>query len=202
MIARGRRRRRSTVRFRAVAVGSAVVAALLGSWLAVSLAVIATPRVDTPDRPDALLVLGPVHERMGLAHQLMDDGIAPVILVSVSIDRTTGIAYPEDFCNPSPTYRVECFVPDPFTTQGEAQRLSALAEARGWDEVAVMTETTHIPRARMLMERCTDVRVVMVEYPEAPSLQGWLESFAYQSGAWVKAMLTPGCYDSLPLLGQ
>lgn len=190
------------MRIRGVAIASAILGVLLASWLAVSIAVIATPRVDSPEQPDALLVLGPAQERMGLARQLMDAGIAPVLLVSVSIDRETGIAYPEDFCDPSPRYQVECFIPDPFTTQGEAQHLAELAEARGWDEVAVLTETTHIPRARMLTERCTDIRVAMVEYPEDLSIRGWLPSFAYQSGAWVKAMLSPGCYDRLPLTGH
>jgi uncharacterized SAM-binding protein YcdF (DUF218 family) len=58
--------------------------------------------------------------------------------------------------------RVVCFVPDPFSTTGEAEGVARLARERGWERVLVVTSSYHVLRTRLLFERCLGdaVRVV------------------------------------------
>jgi uncharacterized SAM-binding protein YcdF (DUF218 family) len=51
-------------------------------------------------------------------------------------------------------FRVVCFHPDPYSTQGEARGVARLARESRWRRVALVTSTSHVHRARLLFERC------------------------------------------------
>lgn len=174
----------------------ATVLAALVTWVAVTLDVVVDPQVDEVGPVDAVYVIGPVETRIEEALAVMDSGVAPVLLATTSVNPDTGEHYATDHCGlRTATYRVECVLPDPYTTRGEARVLGARVEEHGWDRVAVMTSTPHAARTRMLMERCTDADVLVwaTDAGADRSLRGWAQAAVYQSGAWVKAQLLRGC---------
>lgn len=174
----------------------ATVLAALVTWVAVTLDVVVDPQVDEVGPVDAVYVIGPVETRIEEALAVMDSGVAPVLLATTSVNPDTGEHYATDHCGlRTATYRVECVLPDPYTTRGEARVLGARVEQHAWDRVAVMTSTPHAARTRMLMERCTDADVLVwaTDAGTDRSLRGWAQAAVYQSGAWVKAQLLRGC---------
>lgn len=174
-------------------------------WLLTCWAVLQHPRVDALSPSDALFVLGP-HDpvRMAEAFRLMDEGAAPVLVVATPGPRpghsAADLRFMEekDFCAEDLGYEVVCFAPDPSTTQGEAMKLRELAEHRGWDHVSALTFRQHVPRARLLLERCYPGELDMLAFDYRFGPSDVLRQFRYQSGAFVKAWLTPGCDQQLP----
>lgn len=196
----GRRATRWVVR---VTVGALALGLV---WLLTCWTVLQHPRIDRPAASDALFVLGPPDRiRMERALQLMDGGVAPVMVVAnpgtLDLSDSSGNTYyarAAEVCDAEMGYEVICFQPDPSTTQGEAMKLRELAEHRGWDRVSALTFRQHVPRARLLLERCYagELDMLAFDYRFGPS--DVLRQFRYQSGAFVKAWVTPGCDQQLP----
>lgn len=191
---------------RRVTWGAASVPALLLAWLLGCWVVLQHPRTDEPSRSDALFVLGPPDRtRLAEAQRLMDAGIAPVLVIAVpgagDLGDESGPVYytrAQQVCAAEPAYEVICFRPDPSTTQGEALQLRELSRQRGWDHVSALTYRQHVTRSRLILERCYagELDVLAFDYPELP--RGLLREFAYQSGGFAKAWVTPGCDQQLP----
>lgn len=173
---------------------AALTLACLVAWVSVCVDVLAHPQTDPVEQVDAVYVIGPVETRIGETLALMDTGVAPVLLATTSVDRF-GRTYATEHCGTSTaTYRVECVLPDPYTTQGEAQLLGEQVAKHGWTRVAVLTSTPHLARTRLLMERCTDAEVLMWPVGDGPGgVGGWAQAFVYQSAAWVKTQLVRDC---------
>lgn len=174
---------------------AATLAVAVVTWLAVCVDTVAHPRIDPHERVDAVYVLGPAETRIDAALDLVDQGLAPVLLATTSV-RDDGSTYATEHCGTvGPTYRVECVLPDPYTTRGEARLLGGQVADHGWTRVAVLTSTAHAARARMLVERCTDAEVLMWTLDDRPDpgLVAQLRAFVYQSAAWVKAQVERGC---------
>ena len=186
---RGRRWRRYAVALVLVAV------TLVGAWLWICIDRIANPQVEALGPVDAVFVLGPAETRIDETLAIMDTGVAPVLLATTSV-RPDGSTYATDHCGTrTPMYVVECVVPDPYSTRGEARVLGEQIEAHGWRRVAVVTSTPHAARARMMMERCTDADVLIwtVDDMAEMSASGWARAFIYQSSAWLKAQILRDC---------
>ena len=151
---RPRKRGRPTISLRRAAAGAALVLALL--WVLATGFLFAWPSSDSAGRVDALIVLGPGRngERIEKALELMRSGASNVLVVSEG----NGAAWRrvEDVCTRPTSFQIVCFRATPFTTRGEAAMGSRLATARGWGEIAVVTSTYHITRARVLWSRCYD----------------------------------------------
>lgn len=164
-------------------------------WLAICLDTIATPRVDEVGRVDAVYVIGPVETRIDQVLGVMDTGVAPVLLATISVNPDTGEHYATEHCGKrAGNYSVDCVLPDPYNTRGEAKTLAEHVEAEGWSRVAVVTSTPHAARTRLLMERCVDAEVLIWTVSSGQeSWGGWLSAFLYQSAAWAKAQLLRGC---------
>lgn len=184
---------------------AAILILVFVAWLAVCWAVLEHPRTEEPATSDALLVLGPPDtQRITRAQQLMERGIAPVLVIATPDaqpgDSPAMVQYYEDkdFCAPRTDFEVICFKPNPSTTQGEAIELRDLAAERGWDTVTAVTFKQHVPRARMILERCYggELRMVATDYGFTPL--GALGQYVYQSAGFLKAWLTPGCEQQLP----
>ncbi|WP_141401528.1 hypothetical protein [Ornithinimicrobium cerasi] len=174
------------------------IAGLVG-WVAVCVDVLVHPEVDPVGVVDAVYVIGPVETRIEETLALMDTGVAPVLLATTSVNPDTGQTYATDHCGlVTDRYSLECVLPEPYSTRGEAQVLGEEAAYRGWDRVAVLTSTPHAARTRLLMERCTvsdratEVLVWTVE-DEDRGLRGWVGAFVYQSAAWVKTQVVRDC---------
>lgn len=182
-------------RRRHVAAGILVVlVAFLGAWFIVGVDRVVTPAVDDPQTVDVVFVIGPAETRMSRAMELAEEANARLLLTTTSVDPVTGQPYPRDYCGTKRAdYRVECFIPDPYSTRGEARVLGARARAEGWQRVAVVTSTPHAARTRLLMERCTDAEVLVWPVDGERRLLDWAGQFIYQSGAWVKTQVLRDC---------
>ena len=101
-------------------------------------------------------------------------------------------------CATEQPYPVHCLDPDPVTTQGEAQGFAALAQAQGWQSTAVLTHRSHLGRAGILIRRCFPGQVDQVASQERYVPLYWAFRLVYETGAWMKMALTPGCHDALP----
>ena len=180
------RRRRRTIGV------STVIVVLMTAFIAVSCKVYQHPQVD-PLRPaDAIVVLGgTAYERFDLGLELAQKGYAPYLLISQS----TGAGDPKmaKYCAGHFTFTVKCFIPDPWTTQGEAQEIRAEAQRYGWQHIIVITFTPHVSRARYIVGKCFHGEVTMRASPASSGVAFWAWMYVRQSGGYVKAFLTPGC---------
>jgi uncharacterized SAM-binding protein YcdF (DUF218 family) len=136
------------------------------AWLAACAFLFVWPREDAPRRVDAIVVLaGGRKLRLEKGLALIRRHVADTLVISDG--RAEGWPEANRLCaRGGPGFRVLCFKPYPYSTQGEAQGVARLARARGWRSVAVVTSTFHVFRARMLFERCVpgDVEVVGARY--------------------------------------
>lgn len=154
---------------------------------------VAHPEIDELAQVDAVYVLGPVETRIDEALAVMDQGVAPLLLATTSVNQRTGEEYATEHCGrQTPGYAVECVIPEPYTTQGEARLLAAQVEEHGWTEVAVITSRDHAARARLWMERCVPVEVLIWEDGRSDGPPG-MSSVVHQTGGWVAAELEEGC---------
>ena len=183
-----------TPRRRLAAVLAVLVVASLAAWVAVCVRYVALPRIDPHEPVDAVYVLGPLETRIDPALALMSEGVAPLMVATESINQQTGQPYFTQYCDTTtPTYTIECAVPDPYTTRGEARLLGDLVRRRGWTRVAVLASTPQAERARLLMERCVPGSVLIWDYQADRTVLGWLDAFVHQRGGWVQAQLEPSC---------
>ncbi len=137
-----------------VLVGTVVVLVLLLAAFAAT-----TPHDDEVGSIDAVVVLGGGSgERLALGQELAEEHDAELVLSGEAIAQGTaaGLTCEEE---------VRCLEPDPWTTAGEARDTEELAEAHGWDRVAVATSDFHTGRSRDLFEQCLGDRVDVVGAP-------------------------------------
>ncbi|QCB97106.1 YdcF family protein [Arthrobacter sp. PAMC25564] len=171
---------------------------LLLLWAAAGVFLYVAPASDAPKHADVLFVLGPPDSRMTYAERLMDQGYAGTLAVSVPLDKRglPSLA----LCNERRTYRIICFHPEPFTTQGEARALQSLSQENGWKSADVLTAQFHITRARVIVQRCYEGDLSMVAFQQKLPLvsftkpeASWVYQYAYQTAAFVKVALREGC---------
>ena len=136
------------------------------AWVAACAYLFVWARDDSPGRADAVVVLaGGRKLRLEKGLELMRRNVADTLVISDG--EAEGWPEANRLCNGGArAFRVVCFTPDPYSTQGEAQAVARLGRERGWTSVAVVTSRFHVYRARMLFERCFggDVAVVAARY--------------------------------------
>ncbi len=175
-----------TTRSRIVA---AVALVLVLAFVALTLRLFVFPDLNPPQRSNAIVVLGgngagPPDK----GEQLAREGYAPVLVFSIS---------QYERCYPGlagiPHVRIQCFVANPATTQGEARAIAHLAALHHWTRVIVVTPTTQATRARLRVGRCYPGQVLEVA-SAPPGLWAWVRSITYEWGALLKALvLQPSC---------
>ncbi|MBN7303165.1 YdcF family protein [Mycobacteroides abscessus subsp. bolletii] len=168
------------------------VTVLLAGFITAGWRVYMNPQTD-PLRPaDAIVVLGGTpYERFDVGLDLAKRGYAPYLLISQSTgadDRNM-----DKYCKGHFTFTVSCFIPDPWTTEGEAQEIRSKAQKLGWHHIIVITFTPHVSRARYIVGKCFDGELTMVASPAPSGVAFWSWMFIRQSGSYVKAFLTLGC---------
>ena len=137
------------------------VVVLLG---AVAVYLFGTHRTDKPIKADAVVVLAGTIQRLPVGVALVRQGYAPLLVVSLSRPKSHQQAA---ICDHKQPYRVLCFRASPFETRGEARAIGRFARARHWTRVDVVTSYFHIPRARVLIQRCYHGELRMVGAPES-----------------------------------
>ncbi|CAM4124328.1 YdcF family protein [Nocardia ninae] len=169
--------------------------ALLALVLLIGLAglpVYVHPQTDPLRKADAIVVLGgTAYERFDLGIDLAQRGYAPTLLIS----RSTGLDDHEmdRYCAGRFDFTVSCFVPDPWTTEGEAHEIRRRAEQFGWRHLIVVTYTPHVSRARYIVAKCFDGELTMVASPSPSGLRFWTWMYLRQSAGYLRAFLSPEC---------
>lgn len=162
-----------------------------GSLVSLDSTVIDPPVEHRPHPADAILVLGgEPYQRFETGRELAARGIAPVLLISRPLGPMPGM---DELCGPLPGVEVRCFHADPWTTRGEARELGKLAREQGWRSVVVVSQRTHLARARHLVARCFEGEVQMVDSGEHLGAAATASQYFYQTGAWAKAFGEEGC---------
>jgi uncharacterized SAM-binding protein YcdF (DUF218 family) len=144
-----------------------ILAAIVVLWLVACLVLfVHSPwQSGAPDHADAVVVLsGGLNSRLDPALALMRRRVAPVLAVSGAFHGHTW-KKARKLCTGGYgklRFRVLCFEPKPFSTQGESRAIAQLARERGWSRVVVVTSTFHVTRARMLVRRCYHGRLWLV----------------------------------------
>ena len=171
-----------------------VALVLLVLWAVTAVRAVAFPRLDAPGTADAVVVLGGDDEvGWETGWQLVRDGVADRLVVALPFDRRWWPDWCDGDSGGLDGGTVTCFDPAPSTTRGEAREIRRLARLQGWSSVVVVTWRAHAARSRMIVERCFDGDLRMVEDHLPMRWWDWVYEVAYQSGAWVKAQVLRGC---------
>lgn len=135
-------------------------------FLGLSAKLFVWPEEEPPRRSDAIVVLARAKPRLAKGIELIQQGIAPVLVISDGL--APGYVRANRLCRKgAPGFRVVCFRPDPHSTRGEAQRIGRMVRNRKWRAITVVTSTFHLTRTRLLFKRCVDARIdaVGASYP-------------------------------------
>lgn len=152
--------------------------------VAADLAVFVWPPSDAPRRTDLVVVLGPWQQlsRPETGAALVRRYPGTRLLISVYdvrecplLRRMTGV--PE----------AECFVPDPFTTRGEAEAAAAYARERGLRSMTVVTTADQLVRGGLRFSRCFEGPVQRVKAVSTTKFR--LVRLIYQNAAMLKALV-------------
>lgn len=156
-----------------VLVGVSVVTARLFVWPALP---------PLPQRADAIVQLGGPGNRRFVALNLVRQGRAPLVAISVSDAEVNTM-----WCGAGELRGVPvvCFHPEPFTTRGEARAVADMAAEHGWHSVILVTTPDQASRATLRVRRCFDGKI-FVATARLPWYQ-WPTQILYQWGATVKA---------------
>lgn len=169
-----------------------LVGVVAGTVVAAGWPVYVNPAVSTPIRADAIVVLGGTHdgrEELGLG--LARDGYAPQVVLSNPYGPNDALM--NRICHGGYSFDVSCFEPTPTTTRGEAHEIRDRAIHEGWRTILVVTFTPHVSRARSIIGRCVDARVLMLaNEPKMPYLY-WAYHYVYQTAGFVRAATQLSC---------
>ena len=147
------------------------------------------PTAVAAQQPQGVVVLGGLDgtSRLQRAVEVVQDNPGSVLVVSLP---TAGAECPA-FLD-SAVEQHFCFVPDPATTQGEAQAVTEYARTQGWTALDVVVTPDQVLRAQDRFERCWDGEVGMVAAPA--DREAVVKMVPYQLAAVLKSFLvTPGC---------
>ena len=182
---------------RLAAGGLVVVGALVLVWFLTAYQLFADPEQATPQKADAVIMLGGASgERLPVARDLVEAGIAPVLVLSHT--NSAGNVLADGVCDYPGVipFALECFQPATLDTRGEAAAIGKLIEENGWHSVIVVTSRYHETRARTLITQCTTADVQMIVSEPRFSPFQWLRRFVIESGGLIDARLRPECQGS------
>ncbi|MDI9898535.1 YdcF family protein [Rhodococcus sp. IEGM 1409] len=164
-----------------VALAFALIAVTAVGW-----PVYVTPKIDAPEKADAIVVLGGDHdgrEEYGLS--LAEQGFAPQIVFSNPYRASDTTM--KSICEGHYDFDVSCFKPDPSTTRGEGQEIRRRAEAEGWKRVIVVTFVPHVSRSRYIIGKCWDGEIRVVADPQPLPVWVWAANYVWQTAGYVRA---------------
>jgi uncharacterized SAM-binding protein YcdF (DUF218 family) len=170
-----------------------VAGVLVVAWVAASARLFVWPPTDQPAPADAVVVFAGGGDRAERGVELVRDGYADTVVFASAFVEDQDV-WAVRYCNYARSEvpgEVLCFEPDPGTTRGEARATADLAEERGWDEILLVVSTDQAERARMLVDRCWDGEVKVIEVAHS---QPRIVRVFYEWGATAKALtVNRGC---------
>ncbi len=179
---------------RVLAVAVTVLVVLVFSLGAAGYGFFTRPQSDPLAKADAIVVLGgEMDGRIEYGLSLARQGYADTVVLSNSYGPASN-RFRRACAAGTSTITVICFVPDPFTTRGEAMFASRLAKEHQWKHVIVVSWNYHLVRARYIFGQCFDGTVTMRAVPRAYdfNVAEWAWIYGYQYAGLVKAAVL-GC---------
>ncbi len=154
------------------------------SLVALDVCVFLFPPSDAPRRTDLIVVLGPWQERgrllegTALAHRYPSSAL---YLSAYDVRECPLLRRMTDRAD------AQCFVPDPFTTRGEARAAADFARLHGYRSMTMVTTGDQLIRGGVRFRRCFDgpVRLALAR----SSFAFRWHRFLYQNAAMVKALV-------------
>ena len=138
------------------------------------------PTTGMPARVDAIVVPGGPGNRIATAITLAKRGRAHYLVLS------EGGYVPPRLCGARVgTATVLCFMPDPDTTQGEAEATARLAQKYGFHSIVLVTTPDQTWRAQLRFGRCYSGKIYAATTPLPNHM--WPLMIAYQWAAALKA---------------
>lgn len=163
------------------------ISALVVAWLIACYFFFIRPSVDRPQHADAVIVLAGASDRLPVARKLINNGVAPILVLSNSIG--SGNEPANEQCQAASGPNVICFTPTPPDTRGEAAAIAKLVAQHGWKSIVVVTSTYHITRARILVKQATSIKVSMVASKPKGSFAQWAWWLVHESGGLIDAVV-------------
>jgi uncharacterized SAM-binding protein YcdF (DUF218 family) len=161
-----------------------VFAALVLAWITATLVLFVFPSTDAPGKADAVVVLsGGRNSRLDPALNLMREGVAPLLVISGSGLDERWLKARRLCADGARGFRVLCFDPSPYSTRGEAETITRLAQTHGWQKVDVVTSRYHVFRARIIIGRCYHRQLTMI----GTSAHPW-DTFVSWFSEWSKLL--------------
>lgn len=113
------------------------------------------PNQYIPQRADAVVVnAGGEGERLWKAVELMDAGIAPLLVVSRGQNEWIGQPAINKLCGKENLeFNIRCIVAPVDSTEGEGQSFAEFAHQEGLSHLVVVTNDHHLFRARLWLRR-------------------------------------------------
>lgn len=165
---------------------------LVAAFIAAGWPVYVQPQVDPLRQADAVVVLGGhPYGRFHYGIDIAEQGYAPTVLISNSVGADD--VRMQQICEGEYTVSVSCFLPEPYSTKGEAQEIRRQAEANGWEHIIVVTYVPHLSRSRYIVQQCFDGEVTMSPNPYDVSLEEWAFGYVYQTAGYIRAALDSEC---------
>jgi uncharacterized SAM-binding protein YcdF (DUF218 family) len=138
------------------------------------------PTTGMPARVDAIVVPGGPGDRIATAITLAKQGRAQYLVLS------EGEYVPPQLCGAHVgTATVLCFMPNPDTTQGEAEAAARLAQKYGFRSIVLVTTPDQTWRAELRFRRCYRGSIYAVTTPLPTHM--WPLMISYQWAASLKA---------------
>ena len=148
-----------------------VVTVLLVAFVGATVYLFVFPHMDPITRSDAVVVLsGGRTDRLPKGLALVKAGAAPTLVISDG--RAQGYPQANALCRGGQPFKVVCFMPNPYSTRGEAEGVARLARTHGWHSLIVVTSRYHVFRSRVLFKRCFHGKLEVVG--SEPSLHNLL----------------------------
>jgi len=171
------------------------MAVTCGLLLATGLSVrfLVFPASDPAGPTDAVVLLaGAPETRLPVAVELARTGPG-VLVISAAGGEVNGPS--SSLCDSPPDHVVvHCFTPEaPQNTRAEARAIGALVAEHGWSRITVVTSSYHMARAGLLVGRCTDAEVLMVEARPVISGLRWAKYVTVELGGLAVAAVSPSC---------
>lgn len=149
------------------------------------------PPTDDPAGADAVVVLaGDASARLPVAVRLAEAGAGVLV---VSVDDGPDNAPARELCDEPGDLRVHCFTAARSDTGAEARALGDVVREEGWDSIAVVTNSYHVTRAGLLVRRCTEAEVVMVDARSSMSPLRWARAVVHEVGGVAAATVDRSC---------
>ena len=161
-------------------IAATVALAVVLSVIVVFADMVWNPPSRTTNHADAVVVLAYGQDRLRTGRELVEEGVADNLVISVSEgvqrridDGRLAVLTPEEVaeglgeegpwieeCGEQYAgYRTECIRPQPNTTEGEAIAVAGLVREYDWDTLVIVTERSHMRRGLTTFEACTPAEI-------------------------------------------